>query len=521
MVRTLIWTAIAASALGAGCSEYTVKNDPDGAGGPAPDIVVTPDSLLYGELTAGDEEVQTFTVKNIGESTLDVSDIVIGTGIAFTVLGPDTEFELEPEAETTVDVAFSPMGADDNFGQVLVLSNDPDTPEATVDLLGYGAVPELQISPDSYVFGDTFVPCGSSVELTLTNVGSEDLEITGWDYESTGLLTLDDGQLQSQLPIVLEPNQSRTMVVNFTPSVAGADTGVLSVESNDPRGVVTADQNGEGSYGDENTEVFTQPGVVPVDVMMLIDHSCSMQDANTPDVETGIPAFIQELRQVADWQLVQVTREDGCANGGIMTPSTPNPEQLLIDNAWNSGGGGVFGGYLTEALLALADGALDQTGPGQCNEGFLRPGALLHIIAISDEPEQSGNAYTHWLGQFSQHVVSQDFVRVSAVVDVNSNCGTGASGYVDAATATGGSVLNICNANWGSQFGDIASDILDGIRTYNLSDPAIPASIVVTVNGVPTTDFSYSGAGNSVTIEDPPIGEGDVVEITYNLAAEC
>ncbi|MEZ4238252.1 MAG: choice-of-anchor D domain-containing protein [Myxococcota bacterium] len=518
-MRNWIW--IVAVPAWVGCSDYNIKNDPDGAGGPAPDIVVDPGSLVYSELRSGEEEVQTFTVRNVGESTLNVSDIVIGSGLAFTVLGPEIEFDLEPEEETTVDVAFSPMGADDNYGQVLVLSDDPDTPEAPVDLLGYGAVPELQITPDSYVFGESLIPCGGEVELTLTNVGSEDLIISDWDYRSAGFLTLDDSMLRPELPITLAPNESRAMTVYFSPTDAGADTGILSVTSNDPRGVVEADQNGEGSFGDEETETFTQPGVVPVDVMMLIDHSGSMEGANTNDVETGIPAFVQELRQVADWQMIQVTREDGCANGGIMTPTTPNPEQLLIDHAWDAGGGGVLGGYLTEALLELASDALDQTGPGQCNQGFLRPGALLHIITISDEPEQSGNSYVHWLGQYSNHVAGPEFVRVSAVVDVNNTCGDLGTGYIDAANATGGSLLNICNSNWGTQFGDIASEILDGIRTYNLSDPAIPGTIVVTVNGVPTTDFTYSAAGNSVTVNNPPIGDGDVVEVTYNVAGEC
>ena len=45
--------------------------------------------------------------------------------------------------------------------------------------------------------------------------------------------------------------------------------------------------------------------------------------------------------------------------------------------------------------------------------------------------------------------------------------------------------------------------------------------ITVTVNGVETTDFTYSSAGNTVTINSPPIGEGDVVEVTYNPPGEC
>ena len=522
MLRSLIHrygaTIAAGVVVAAGCSDYSIGDKGEGDGGPAPEIVVTPDSLLYGELSSGEEEIQEFTVKNVGGATLNVSNIVIGSGLAYTVLGPETEFDLEPEDEKTVDVAFTPMGADDNFGQVLVLSDDPITPEATVDLLGFGAVPELQITPDSYVFGDAVIPCGSEVELTLENIGTEELIIDDWEYRSNGLLTLADATLRAELPIRLAPGENRTMKVLFEPTTGGADTGVLEVSSNDPRGIVSADQNGEGSFIAENVEVFTQPGVVPVDVLMAIDHSCSMEQDNEDDVEDGIPAFVQELNQVADWELIQITREDGCLNGSIMTPSTPNPDSLLINNAWNTSG---YDHDTTESLMMLAASALAQTGPGQCNEGFLRPGALLHLIFLSDEPERSGQTPDYWISEYESYVASPDLVKVSGIIDVNNTCGEGPAGYQEAVIATGGSLLNICNANWGAQFGEIASEVLAGIRTYNLAEPAVPETVVVTVNGTPTTDFDYSAAGNSVTVNSPAIGEGDVVEISYAVLADC
>lgn len=504
----------------AACSEYQVKPGGDGVNGPAPDIVVSPSSLAFARLQSGEDEVQTFNVKNVGASTLNVSNVVIGSGIAFSILGPETTFDLEPEESVDVDVSFTPMGADENFGQALVMSDDPDTPEAPVDLLGYGKVPELQITPDSYVFGDAFIPCGSSVELELKNVGSEDLVITELDYRSGGDMTLDAAALEAELPVTLAPGELRYVTVYFAPSTTASDTGVLDVTSNDPRGVVSADQNGEGSFGGEQTEVFTEAGIPPVDLILLIDRSGSMQDNNIDDVENGIPLFVQELNNVADWQLIEVTADDGCANGNVLTPSTPNVEQLLIDHAWD---GGLFNQALTESLLKLADVALGKTGPGQCNDGFLRPGALLHVIAISDENEQSGKTGQYWVTQYESYVAAPEFVKVSAVVDINRRCGdnSGPGGYDDAVAATGGSLLNICNANWGADFADLASGVLAGVRTYNLSYEAAPETIVVTINGVPTTDFEYSSAGNSVTILSPAVGEGDVVEITYQQTGEC
>jgi hypothetical protein len=263
-----------------------------------------------------------------------------------------------------------------------------------------------------------------------------------------------------------------------------------------------------------NPESFTEPGIPPVDVMLLVDNSCSMETDNMDDVRNGIPDFLAQLQLTSDWQLMEVTQQSGCANQGVLTSSTPNVEDILINNAFNASQHAY-----TEALLELSDIALSKTGPGQCNEGFLRPGALLHIIILSDEPEQSGKNADHWVTQLGTYAASPDYLKISGVLDVNHACGEGAGVYSNAVDQTGGSKQNICNANWGANFGDIATEVLAGIRTYNLSDEADPGSVTVTVNGTPTNDFTVTG--NDVTINNPPVGEGDLVEITYGVLAEC
>lgn len=505
------------------CNETSIVPTDKGANAPGPDILVTPPSLTFGTLSMRDSEAQTFEVQNIGDATLHVDNIVIKSGLSFSVTTAEVAFDLEPGEARDIEITFTPMGANENYGEVAVFSDDYDTPEANVALLGMGAVPELQITPASYVFSDLVVPCGESVELTLENVGTEDLEITDYEYASSGLLSLDDSNFPP-LPLVLPVGGTANVTVNFDPTTAGGDSGLFSVTSNDPRGVVTADQSGEGAYIEERTETFTEPGVPPVDVMILIDQSGSMESDNVDDVRNGFPDFVTELQNVSDWQLMLITDYTGadaaCGTGGVMDNRTNNVANLLVNNAFPGSQGG-FANYDTEALLRLADTALSKTGPGGCNEGFLRPGALLHIIVMSDEREQSGQPGSHWVSQYENYVSSPDFVKVSGILDLNSNCGDGSGpgGYIDAVNITGGASLNICNANWGAQLSDIASDVIAGIRTYNLSDPADPGSVEVTVNGNRTNDFSVTG--NDVTINSPPVGEGDVVEITYGVLAEC
>src|SRR5262249_3983567 len=162
----------------------------------------------------------------------------------------------------------------------------------------------------------------------------------------------------------------------------------------------------------------------------------------------GMGPFVDTLEQVSDWQMLEVTLANGCGNEGILDPRTQDVDTLLIADAFNNSGTNMT---YTEKLLQHAALALEKTGPGGCNEGFLRPGSLLHIIMISDEPEQSNIAYTEWLDTFESYVVGPEYLRVSAVVDLGM-CGLGGGGYIEAASTTGGTILDICTPDWGDDF---------------------------------------------------------------------
>lgn len=391
-----------------------------------------------------------------------------------------------------------------------------DHPDVEAD----NPVPQLEISPISHDFGTVDIPCADSVEITLSSVGEGDLTITELGYESGSLLSLDSSGVQ--LPLTLAPGDSTTVTVNVDTVGPLTDFGTLSVTSDDPDGVKTAEQAAVAE-GRLVMDSFYEPGIVPVDILFLIDQSCSMQTLAEANIESGMPAFINTLQGVADWQLIQVTKGDACANGGILDSTTPNAAQLLADNAFNV----LLDGLYSEQLLKHAEKALSLTDPGECNEGFLRQGASLHIIVASDEAEQSFQPWTHWLSEYETYVSNPDYVTVSGIINVNSDdvCsgGNGGSpdGYIDIINATGGVALDICQPGWGNQLTDIAAAAVDGIRVYNLSEDAVPGTLTVLVNGVDATDWEFSDATNSVTIFEPLIGEGDVVEIGYGVHAEC
>lgn len=273
-------------------------------------------------------------------------------------------------------------------------------------------------------------------------------------------------------------------------------------EGEPPAEPVTPVEEPEEDPGDWMVETFHTDDDPPVDVLFALDKSCSMSG----EIFALGGAFGSFIRQVdlatGDWHIGVVTQDDGCFNGGWIEATTPNYEGRFLSATRNLG---IFGGTdLEEALLQLTDVALGKAVPGRCNAGFSRPEAALHVIAVSDEPEQSGADWASWLASYEQRY---DVVVVSAVVDQNGTCGSDATGYVEAAQATGGMLLDVCTSRWGSFAADLGDATALATRIYVLSGVPDPTSLKVRVGGVQIDAWDWDADRNAVVLhENPPAG---------------
>jgi hypothetical protein len=498
------------------CSEFNISAKAGSEGVPGPDIEVAPPELSFGEWPSGAEAIETFTISNVGEGPLTVDNVIIEVGEAFTVLTDVSGLVLEPGDSAPVDVSFSPMQANRNEGRALVLSDDPVDPEVPVPLVGRGAVPELAIEPASYDFGTGQIPCEDIIDVSLINVGVEDLEIYGVGYEGEQMSIIDE----LELPVVLGPEESTAVQVVYTPVEIGAAWGEITVDSNDPRGLVMGDQRGETTYGSTNVDGFEIPENPPVDILFAVDQSCSME-ADQARLARAFGDFMDAIDTVTSgWQIGVVTVDNGCFNGGILDAKTPDYIGKFADAV------GVSSGlmFLTESLVELAATAVNKTDAGECNQNFLRPGALLHIIVVSDEREQSGD--TEGFLQLVQDRKGESLVKVSAVVDIDASCGdqgadNGSGGYAGAVAVTGGLMLDICDDAWGSRADELAVASLSGIGQYPLTgQPDIP-TIQVFIDGEEiTSGWSYDPVDNSVQL-DADLDGGEFIEVFYEAYAVC
>ena len=204
-----------------GCSDYNLhrinqNNDPpipDDTGlppityvDPEPDIVVDPEYIEFGDITAGCEEIREITISNVGTDTLIVDRIVYSAteGLNFDLMEAENgtiPFSLEPGEEAVTEVIFLPMAEDYDLGYLTVDSNDPDEPTVLVSQDGEGVRDDSVI--DEYEQEETI---RADIMFVIDNSGSMNddqanlsanisdfisaLDSTGADYQ-IGVITTD------------------------------------------------------------------------------------------------------------------------------------------------------------------------------------------------------------------------------------------------------------------------------------------------------------------------------------------
>ncbi len=133
------------------------------------------------------------------------------------------------------------IGGDYGAG-IDLTTNDPARGLITVPLsLHVTGIPDIDAAPPSLAFPTTFIGVSASLPLSIRNVGSDVLHISGasidGDFAFTGLTP----------PVHLAPGAAAPLLVQFAPTAPGLRTGVLTIQSDDPdEPAFTVPLQGEG-----------------------------------------------------------------------------------------------------------------------------------------------------------------------------------------------------------------------------------------------------------------------------------
>jgi hypothetical protein len=453
----------------------------------------------------------------------------------------------------------------------------------SVGFAGTPVEPSVDIIPPELDFGLVTLDCGSPERrTTIYNTGATDL-VVGQpvvDPATTPatfvvLSTSNPGDsptnTTSGWPYTIAPGNSLSVSVRYFAHAEGLQTALLvvpTIENNQDGPPVTVPLRGEGTLISSQTDVFDQASQAMVDVLFVVDDSGSMSD-DQDQLAANFPQFYTTSNvDDADYHIAVTTTltvgssciptpssptcsDDemsgyytSCSNEHFLTPSSSNPENQFSCNVQvsdqrnpsrdtsDSGEGGLRGAYNFLSAPKINDPAI--------NGGFLRDNAKLHVIIVSDEPDQSRGPTDLYVDFFRnlKGFRNESLVAVSAIAKRDGeSCSSddgdvGDERYETVVDALHGRFQSLCDQDWSDNMRQLGLDSVGLQVEFFLSRAATESSLSVCVrNGSstapcqPATETSdgaangwfYDAAANSIVFNPGSVPQrGSRVEVRYD-----
>jgi len=399
--------------------------------------------------------------------------------------------------------------------------------------------PDIAVSPMSLDFGSLLKDCPSDPQVvTVTNEGKGLLDVTDISLGGNGVSAF----AHTGGPLQLAFGESATFEVSFTPAAwLSYDINVV-VTSNDPdEGTVKVEALGIGAQGAAYEEGFTQDYIELVDVLWVVDNSCSMDD-ELKTMANNFNSFIQEFTDLdLDYHIGVITtdmddpNDSGQFQADYITPETTN----ILQSFANQVNQGTTGSATEKGFAAVRAALSEPLISSTLHDGFLREEASLAIIIVSDENDassMSSSNFSSWLKGLKPK--DPTLARFNAFCGDRFlgcqdpfNSGITASGgdkYIDAVDATSGFFASICSSDYSVALQELSFSAAGMTVTFYLSEePETLDGMIVTVNGVEweqdsDNGWTYDPENNSLTFNGDAIpGPGETVNVTYTISGEC
>jgi hypothetical protein len=207
---------------------------------------IAPVSINFGNVQVGQtSSSQTITVTSNGTLPLTISSITSPANPPFSMghncpLSPAT---LAVGNSCQINVQFSPTVAGGVSSSITV--NTPNAlPNVTVNLSGTGVTtPQISVNPAFVNFPSTQVGSASQLTVTVTNIGSANLNITSITNPTPDFSISGTNCIGS-----IVPTASCTITVSFSPAAVGIQNSSFVINSNDPvNAAFTVNLSGTGS----------------------------------------------------------------------------------------------------------------------------------------------------------------------------------------------------------------------------------------------------------------------------------
>ncbi len=537
---------------------------------------VSPTEINFGIVQVLRNTTQGLRIRNTGADDCLVNDIELSpdSSVAFSLInGVETGVIIAPGEEKTVLIGYTPDSEAVDMGLLTFYISDPGNSNPEVRLRGVGSASALLISPNEVDFGQIGVGCNTRERaITIYNTGSSPTSIERIELPQGVTTEFILGNLPAGVPAppgaVIQPGQSIEFTVRYQATDLGQDTGFLHIFESGAMDPYVLPLFAEGAKDPINRDEFEQLETPEVDILFVIDNSCSMSEEQA-SLTANFASFIQFAdSQALDYRISVVSTDvDGCPNpaqaqrpglldqgqcgyfadgNGAGTQRNPDwrlitpGEQPSAEQAFAAIGTQGIDGSGTERGLEAAYLALSSPLITGWNQGFLRPSAYLALIFISDEEDQSTNSVDFYVNYFLaiKGFRNTNLFSASAIVGDPTSLGTGGGcggfqadagdRYVNAAERTGGIFESICTTDWAQALQNLGLSVFGYKSKFFLSNQPVPGTVEVTVDGVPVAStaangqvrWGYDPATNAVSFAPLAIPEpGSQIVITYQ--AEC
>ena len=202
-----------------------------------PTIQVSNDYIDFGEVLIGETAAQEITITNNGSQPLVIDRMEYDGADEFTMSLPEN-ISLGLGDSYTLTIGYTPTNTKDSYGTLTIYSNATLAPEFYISFEGIGVseqeMPTAVLSENALDFGEIEVMETKELTIKLSNTGNGPLTVQSITFSMNNPAVFEVTQ-GGDAPYTLEAGDSEDLVVLFQPFAAVQYTGVLDIQTNDPK----------------------------------------------------------------------------------------------------------------------------------------------------------------------------------------------------------------------------------------------------------------------------------------------
>ncbi|MBK8010024.1 MAG: choice-of-anchor D domain-containing protein [Deltaproteobacteria bacterium] len=491
------------------------------------ELELAPERVNFGLLPPSFVRRQSATLTNMGTDTCRLLSGRFRAPIdpAVSLLQDPFPTTIAPGGSLRVDFQYAPTEMAEAKARYVILTDDPVFPERPISILGSSeGYVDIFTKPEFIDFGPARPGCAVPArEVRVFNAGSlqafiESITLTSTTTQEIHVVT------SPSIPAPLPSGGFTTIAVDYVPTDIGRDDTELEIKIRDLPYPFIVPIHGEGVSAPKVVDTFEQADKELVDVLFVIDDSCSMYDDQN-ELAANFARFIAQasVRKV-DFRIGITTTTlepiPGMLRGDVLSASTPDLDSAFrAQAAVGVGGSGLERGL--DAMRAALSLAAQGTPP---NAGLLREDAGLVVIIVSDEDDQSSAPpllyYNDLRGRPDGEVVTAMITGgPTGCFRRNGSQALPAPEYETFKDLSGGVGELICS-DWAQTLANVGDAAFTLRRAFGLSRPVDTREpVTVRVNGAtaPLSSYGFDAVENRVVFDVAPV-EGSTITIEFTPA---